>query len=134
MADYKELYQEYLESPEWDALRKEAYKRAKNRCELCDDHADAAHHIKYPKSFEDDCLENLLVVCDRCHKKLHGIKPETLVGITYSETIFLIKLMDKVTELFKNSAQFSLKDLEAACLMMGIDLISKIKQNMFRIN
>lgn len=131
---YKDRYQEYLDSPEWDELRKEAYRRANHRCELCGDYAEAAHHVRYPKSFDEDCLGNLLVVCDRCHKLLHGLKAETLFNLTGSENVFLIKTLDRAIESVKSKDHYSLQDIEAACAMMGILVINKTKRNMFRVN
>ena len=70
MKDYKQ----YLSSSKWISLRKKARKRAKGKCELCGGLPNNVHHINYPKSLEEDCLNNLLVVCKKCHNKLHGIK------------------------------------------------------------
>ncbi len=70
----KEEYKKYIESDAWKKLRKKAYKRAKNKCELCERLAECVHHIKYPKNFSEDELDNLLVCCRRCHEKQHGIK------------------------------------------------------------
>ena len=72
----KAKYVEYLSSPEWRELRAKAYLRAENQCELCGAKADAVHHIRYPKGQEKDELYNLLVVCRRCHEKLHAIRPQ----------------------------------------------------------
>ncbi|MBF0345693.1 MAG: HNH endonuclease [Nitrospirae bacterium] len=33
------------------------------------------HHIRYPSRFrQEDCLDNLLVVCRKCHRLSHGIR------------------------------------------------------------
>lgn len=70
----KERYREYLESPEWEKLRLAAYSRAEGKCEFCGSKGAAVHHIRYPKNLkEDDCLDNLVVVCDKCHDRIHGI-------------------------------------------------------------
>ncbi|RPJ79215.1 MAG: HNH endonuclease [Alphaproteobacteria bacterium] len=67
-------YKEYMDSNEWKSLRKLAYQRAKHKCELCLEKASSVHHVKYPKIYKEDCLDNLVVVCDKCHKLLHGIR------------------------------------------------------------
>jgi hypothetical protein len=70
----KERYQEYLKSPEWQELRLAALARAKGECEFCGLKGTAVHHIKYPKNLkEEDSLDNLVVVCEKCHSRLHGI-------------------------------------------------------------
>jgi len=71
-------YKEYLQSDKWKKLRAEARKKAKKKCELCGGEPKNVHHVKYPKCLENDCLDNLLVVCKKCHNKLHGIKDEKL--------------------------------------------------------
>lgn len=79
--DYKKEYQRYLASPEWKALRAKARERAGNKCELCSGPPDHVHHVKYPKKYQDDHIDNLVVACEACHKKLHGIRND----ITYGE-------------------------------------------------
>ncbi len=67
-------YEKHLESPEWDGLKGQARARANNQCEFCGDVAYAVHHVKYPKVFPNDCLDNLVVVCRQCHELSHGIR------------------------------------------------------------
>lgn len=72
--DGKERYHEYLKSPEWEELRTAAYVRAGGKCELCGGDAAAVHHVRYPKNLkEEDSLDNLVVVCKKCHDRLHGV-------------------------------------------------------------
>jgi len=134
MTNFKDRYQKYLNSQKWDELRKEAYEMANHRCELCGDFAEAVHHIKYPKSFSEDCLENLLVVCDRCHKLLHGLKEGTISNLTKSETSFLLKCLDETIKPFKDKGSYTLADIETACAIMGISVLTEIKRNMFRVD
>ncbi len=67
-------YKEYMKSPEWKALKAEAMIKAENKCEFCGRTAYAPHHVKYPKVFKDDHIDNLVVACRRCHELCHGIK------------------------------------------------------------
>lgn len=71
-------YQDYLKSAEWKNLARNARVRAGNRCEMCGDSPDHVHHVRYPKSFKDDGLENLIVLCASCHAKSHGIRGEVM--------------------------------------------------------
>lgn len=80
-------YQSYLNSPEWKTLRSLARDRAGNKCEMCEGPPDHVHHVKYPKVFKDDHLDNLVVVCERCHNKLHGIRKELHYGEYVGETV-----------------------------------------------
>jgi len=67
-------YRDYLNSPEWNALRKKAYKRANGKCEMCGAPACSVHHVKYPKQYAEDSLQNLVVLCEKCHRLSHGIR------------------------------------------------------------
>ena len=67
-------YPEYLETPQWKDLREQAMYRADNKCEFCRRTGHAVHHVKYPKVFKDDHLDNLVMVCRRCHELCHGIR------------------------------------------------------------
>jgi hypothetical protein len=73
-------YEEYLKSDEWKHLRANARYRAKNRCEHCGGSPDHVHHVRYPKNFKDDTLENLIVVCGSCHMKHHGIRGKEMTN------------------------------------------------------
>lgn len=84
----KEEYAKYLQSDEWKALRKQARERAGNTCEFCQGPPDHVHHVKYPKRFSEDHVDNLVVVCETCHEKLHGIRKPAFFAewlVTYNE-------------------------------------------------
>ncbi|MGX9728798.1 MAG: DUF3276 family protein [Candidatus Electronema sp. VV] len=85
-----EIWSEYMNSRKWEDLRREALKRADYKCELCNASYKAVHHIRYPKKYRDDHADNLLVVCKKCHAKLHGIRDEAMMSdneILYSEEV-----------------------------------------------
>lgn len=70
-------YHEYLASREW-ALRREAVRqRSENRCERvvngyrCYGPQDSVHHKTY-ESIGNEPLEDLMAVCDNCHRWLSG--------------------------------------------------------------
>jgi hypothetical protein len=74
--DSKTAYKAYLRSAEWRALKTLALERADFKCELCGEFYTTVHHVKYPKRYNEDHLDNLWVVCQKCHDKLHGIREE----------------------------------------------------------
>ncbi|KJU86025.1 HNH endonuclease domain protein [Candidatus Magnetobacterium bavaricum] len=71
-------YKEYIKSPEWRALREKALDRANNKCEMCGSNGDGtldAHHVRYPSRFKKgDSLDNIVVVCRKCHRLSHGVR------------------------------------------------------------
>lgn len=80
MTSRKSEYQSYLRSDDWKNLSLVARLRAGNSCELCGASGDHVHHVKYPKRFSEDNLDNLLVVCEYHHSLLHGIRGENMSG------------------------------------------------------
>jgi hypothetical protein len=75
---YKD-YAEYLKSPEWREVRAEySQNEQTEECSCCrmefnsdDDINPNFHHFRYPKDWNDDSWENLLIVCEDCHRELH---------------------------------------------------------------
>lgn len=47
---------------------------------MCGDSPDHVHHVRYPKNFKDDALENLIVLCASCHAKSHGRRGEEMTN------------------------------------------------------
>lgn len=65
-------YNEYMKSEGWANKRKEALDRAHNRCQLCAlEYNLRVHHNSY-SNLGDEREEDLIVLCDECHKKYHG--------------------------------------------------------------
>lgn len=106
---YKADYQKYLRSPQWKALRAKARERAGNKCEMCGGSPDHVHHVKYPKRHKDDHLDNLVVVCESCHQKLHGIRDEiyaddwiaTAIGLKFSGRVTVVMALDPIPEEYR---------------------------------
>lgn len=68
-------YEEYLSSVHWSNLRDAKLKQHGSFCCRCKrgDHLQI-HHVIYRSRWEDSKLEDLEVLCRRCHEKHHGIK------------------------------------------------------------
>jgi 5-methylcytosine-specific restriction endonuclease McrA len=68
-------YQYYLQSDQWKTKRRKILQRAGYRCELCRKAKPLQiHHLTYERIFNER-MDDLQAVCDRCHRRLHGIKP-----------------------------------------------------------
>ena len=70
-------YHEYINSPEWKETSRRAKVRACYRCQLCNrkcnDTTLHTHHRTYARlGIEFD--EDLIVLCNGCHKKHHNIE------------------------------------------------------------
>ncbi len=94
-------YDEYInKSSEWKLLRLKAYGRSNHKCEFCGKKGAAVHHIKYPKNYSEDSLDNLVVVCKKHHKLIHGIRgvesQELLEFCLRRGIIIDIKLMELI--------------------------------------
>ena len=70
-------YKEYLKSDKWKAKRESLFLHRGKRCERCGSVENIqVHHIHYRNIFVEE-LEDLMVVCKACHRKIHGFdKPK----------------------------------------------------------
>lgn len=80
-------YHDYLQSTQWKQLADSARKRANYQCEFCGGDPDHVHHVNYPKNknYDLDCLENLVVACESCHSKSHGIRGKNMNEMVMQE-------------------------------------------------
>lgn len=85
--NYKKEYQKYLASPAWKQLRAQARRRSGDKCEFCGGPPDHVHHIRYPKRYKEDHVDNLVVACASCHSKLHGVRDDLYVETWVGEAI-----------------------------------------------
>lgn len=69
--NFQNKYKDYRKSKEWEDLKNVALKRANNTCEVCGKSAQVVHHKTYPANFKDDNLDNLQVLCKKCHYNIH---------------------------------------------------------------
>jgi hypothetical protein len=69
-----DTYESYLQTPHWKEKAKQARARAKYQCLKCGKKPDTGelevHHLSYSHIW-DERPEELLVVCESCHKKFH---------------------------------------------------------------
>ena len=70
-------YKRYLRCRHWQELRQKALNRANGRCEMCGYEpwkpgTLQVHHRTYERIGKEG-LDDLIVVCPRCHMKIHGI-------------------------------------------------------------
>lgn len=76
-------YKEQLQQPAWFAMRKDVYKRANDRCQLCgkENVRLNAHHSYYlrGKMAWEYPIESLIALCDACHSKAAHGNPEDAI-------------------------------------------------------
>ncbi len=62
-------------SPKWKELREERLKLDNQRCVQCGAaYPINVHHRRYPSVWGTEKLEDLVTLCDSCHRKVHNIK------------------------------------------------------------
>lgn len=68
----REEYMAYMKSPEWKAIRAERLKLDDSTCQHCGACYVPLqiHHITY-KRLGEERLEDLISLCETCHKKEH---------------------------------------------------------------
>ena len=72
----KQVYRMYIRSDAWKRKRRQALRHYGAVCSDCG-HAKSnlhVHHVSY-SSFGDELMEHLQVLCEDCHRSLHGMKP-----------------------------------------------------------
>lgn len=66
-------YPEYLKTDHWRVVRGEALERAKRKCQLCASKRRLeVHHNTYDHLW-CELPEDVIALCNRCHKKHHGL-------------------------------------------------------------
>ena len=70
----QEEYRRYLKTDHWKVTRAEALRRGHYKCHDCGSTTNLqVHHLTYARRGHER-QSDLVVVCDKCHKKRHGIK------------------------------------------------------------
>ena len=68
----RERYKIYLKSDEWKALRRLALDYANDKCQLCNTpNRLNVHHRFYPEVLGSEPVNDLTVLCNRCHIGFH---------------------------------------------------------------
>lgn len=68
-------YYEYLQSPEWEKLTEPIRERNGGLCECCNmRYGSEVHHRTYDR-LGQELPEDLIHVCNQCHKMIEGILP-----------------------------------------------------------
>ena len=69
-------FEEYLKTPEWKTRRSRALIRAGNRCQVCTNTDRLEVHHRSYERFGDELLEDLVVMCRKCHQHFHDVPPK----------------------------------------------------------
>lgn len=66
-------YRDYLKSKYWKALRLKCFKRDGFQCQICGSGKNlCAHHMTYKNiGYETQELDDLITLCEDCHKTIH---------------------------------------------------------------
>jgi len=72
MSSKKRIYLEYIRSEHWLILRMQALQRDKFRCARCGNRRFLhVHHVHYKDDLATCTVDDLLTLCEKCHKKIH---------------------------------------------------------------
>jgi 5-methylcytosine-specific restriction endonuclease McrA len=73
-------YFDYLRSPHWRETRFKVLKKSGFKCGRCGSRGKLnVHHLTYLR-FGRERISDLEVLCERCHRKVHGIKEKGLMS------------------------------------------------------
>jgi 5-methylcytosine-specific restriction endonuclease McrA len=99
-------YREYLQSDEWAQLKIDLFKDRGYKCEECGNKKRLAiHHLTYENIYNENS-EDLIILCEKCHKKAHGINkriPNNFKILTLAEKIQLKKTNKKAYKKYVKS-------------------------------
>lgn len=71
-AEWRESYDDYLQSSAWREIRTRVLRRAQGTCEGCLHRpATQVHHLTYERAGNEMCFD-LVAICVNCHSRLHG--------------------------------------------------------------
>ena len=74
LIDLKNLpYNEYLKTDHWKSVRKDALKRSKYRCQLCNNNTSLQVHHRTYENLGNEHYGDLIALCQTCHEKHHNI-------------------------------------------------------------
>ena len=73
--DKFDSYKEYLQTSQWKTIAQKVRKRDGFKCVECDSKESLqVHHTTYENIFnENSHLDDLICVCNECHKEIHNI-------------------------------------------------------------
>lgn len=67
-------YSDFLHSNEWRDIKNNLFSIRGKKCEKCESTVRIqVHHKHYNKPWGEEKPEDLLIVCETCHEKIHGI-------------------------------------------------------------
>ena len=66
-------YEEYINSDEWRNRRKRILLRDGFKCQMCGKAIQLeVHHIRYPDVYGQESDDDLITLCDSCHRTIHA--------------------------------------------------------------
>lgn len=68
---------DYMETEVWKGISKQRLKMDGMRCTSCGSAENVqVHHIRYPVVWGEERMDDLITLCDSCHKELHAVDIE----------------------------------------------------------
>ena len=68
-------YSTYLQSDRWQELRRLALDVADHRCQVCNQAQNLEVHHRTYERLHHEQLNDVTVLCNRCHALFHGVVP-----------------------------------------------------------
>lgn len=125
-------YQSKLKHPQWQKKRLEILKRDKWMCKLCKDEETTlhVHHIDYESKKQpwEVSNENLVTLCEHCHKEVEALKSDNALNeiviekIQWSSGIYTMMVYAKSLE----DIHYKIYDSSGKCILLfGFTYITK---------
>lgn len=90
MTTRKQQYKEYIQSEEWSLKRREALYIHGNYCNKCGvQNKLHIHHKTYSNLFSENVLNDLIPLCEVCHKLLHKFHKQSGMTLLHASDRFI---------------------------------------------
>ena len=99
-------YKSYLLSDKWKIVKSKIFERDGNRCVFCgSSNKLQVHHLSYKHIYDEiNHLDDLLLVCSKCHKMIHNIPNDACyISLRVVQKMLLQTDVKKRYELFNDN-------------------------------
>ena len=95
----EQRYKDFLSSWVWGSTRARILKRAGDKCEVCGAEGTLhIHHKTYRRVGGNELDEDLIVLCPKCHKRVHELAKERIGMWRMGLAVALIRLEMEVED------------------------------------
>lgn len=120
----KQAYPEKLKDPRWQKVRLRVLERDEFYCQWCTNDKDTlhVHHLSYHGDLWDAPLDQLLTICESCHKEEHECRKaeETKLLLALKKCGFNYLSVSDIAKGFENYAPVHCTDVSSCFISWAL--------------